>query len=171
MYFLDLSLTSTHLKEKRVTLGEVKWSEVKSLSHVQLFATPWTVAYYAPPSMWFSRQEYWSGLPSPSPENLPIPMYLTEWRKQYKFSWKKLNNVEFAIGYNAWHAAVHGVAKSWTRLSNWTDLIILAFEITHAQKTKQESSLYYTYCIKIFFLTVHNISSYQELSLKDHHLP
>ena len=36
--------------------------KVKSLSHVQLFATPWSVAYQAPPSMGFSRQEYWSGL-------------------------------------------------------------------------------------------------------------
>ena len=43
-------------------------SEVKSLSSVRLFATPWTAAYQAPPSMGFSRQEYWSGLPSPSPE-------------------------------------------------------------------------------------------------------
>ena len=38
-------------------------SEVKSLSRVRLFATPWTVAYQAPPSMGFSRQECWSGLP------------------------------------------------------------------------------------------------------------
>ena len=48
-----------------------KW--VKSLSRVWLCATPWTVAYYAPPSMGFSRQEYWSGLPFPSPEDLPDP--------------------------------------------------------------------------------------------------
>ena len=41
--------------------------EVKSLSHVQLLATPWTTAYQAPPSMGFSRQEYWSGVPLPSP--------------------------------------------------------------------------------------------------------
>ena len=41
--------------------------KVKSLSRVRLFATPWTVAYQAPPSMGFSRQEYWSGLPFPSP--------------------------------------------------------------------------------------------------------
>ena len=34
---------------------------------------PWTVAYHAPPSMGFSRQEYWSGLPFPSPEDLPNP--------------------------------------------------------------------------------------------------
>ena len=46
-------------------------SEVKSLSRVRLFATPWTVAYQAPPSMRFSRQESWSGLPFPSPGDLP----------------------------------------------------------------------------------------------------
>ena len=40
--------------------------KVKLLSHVQLFETPWTVAYQAPPSMGFYRQEYWSGLPFPS---------------------------------------------------------------------------------------------------------
>ena len=46
---------------------------MKSLSYVQLFVTPWTVAYQAPPSMQFSRQEYWSGLPFPSPGDLPNP--------------------------------------------------------------------------------------------------
>ena len=40
--------------------------KVKSLSPVQLFATPWTVALQAPPSMGYSRQEYWSGVPLPS---------------------------------------------------------------------------------------------------------
>ena len=48
-------------------------SKVKLLSHVQLFATLWTVAYQAPPSMEFSRQEYWNGLPFPSPGDLPSP--------------------------------------------------------------------------------------------------
>ena len=48
-------------------------SEVKSLSRVRLFATPWTVAYQVPPSMGFSRQECWSGLPFPSPGDLPDP--------------------------------------------------------------------------------------------------
>ena len=46
---------------------------MKSLSHVQLFATPWTVANQAPPSMGFSRQEYWSWLPFPSPGDLSDP--------------------------------------------------------------------------------------------------
>ena len=46
---------------------------MKSLSRVQLFVTPWTVAYQAPLSMGFSRQECWSGLPFPSPGDLPNP--------------------------------------------------------------------------------------------------
>ena len=46
---------------------------VKSLSCIWLFATPWTVAHQAPLSMGFSRQEYWSGLPFPSPGDLPDP--------------------------------------------------------------------------------------------------
>ena len=48
--------------------NEWKWKvKGKSLSRVQLLATPWTAAYQAPPSMGFSRQEYWSGVPLPSP--------------------------------------------------------------------------------------------------------
>ena len=52
-----------------------KWKvKVKSLSRVQLCATPWTATYQAPPSMGFSRQEYWSGVPLPSPLlTLPHP--------------------------------------------------------------------------------------------------
>ena len=49
------------------------WSLVKSLSRVRLFVTPWTAAHQAPQSMGFSRQEYWSGLPFPSPGDLPDP--------------------------------------------------------------------------------------------------
>ena len=47
--------------------------KVKLLSCVRLFATPWTVAYQVPLSMGFSRQECWSGLPFPSPGDLPDP--------------------------------------------------------------------------------------------------
>ena len=49
-------------------INSVQW-----LSHVQLFVTPWTVTHQAPPSVGFSRQEYWSGLPFPSPGDLPDP--------------------------------------------------------------------------------------------------
>ena len=51
--------------------GVSEW--VKSLSHVRLFATSWTVACQTCHSMGFSRQEYWSGLPFPSPGDLPDP--------------------------------------------------------------------------------------------------
>ena len=45
-----------------------KWKvKVKSLRRARLLATPWTAAYQAPPSLGFSRQEYWSGVPLPSP--------------------------------------------------------------------------------------------------------
>ena len=47
--------------------------KVTLLSRVQRFATPWTIAYQAPPSMGFPRQAYWSGLPFPSPADLPDP--------------------------------------------------------------------------------------------------
>ena len=50
-----------------------RWKmKVKSLSRVRLWATPQTAAYQAPPSMGFSRQEYWSGVPSPSPKQLSL---------------------------------------------------------------------------------------------------
>ena len=52
---------------------QIRNEEVKSLSHVRLFMSPWTVAYQAPQSMEFSRQEYWSGLPFPSSGDLPDP--------------------------------------------------------------------------------------------------
>ena len=64
-----------------------KWKlKVKSLSHVQLLATSWIAAYQAPPSMGFSRQEYWSGVPLPSPK---IP-----WRRAYtkSFQYSGLEN-------------------------------------------------------------------------------
>ena len=60
-------------KRKMGKVNKVKRSEVKSFSHVQLFATPWTVVHQAPPSMEFSRQEYWYGLSFPSPGDLPDP--------------------------------------------------------------------------------------------------
>ena len=60
---------------EKTMLPPLKWLKkkvkMKSLSHVQLFATLWTVDYQAPQSMGFSRQEYWSGLSFPSPGDLP----------------------------------------------------------------------------------------------------
>ena len=65
-----LTLIEEHCPAKKSS-SFIKWKKLKSLSYVRLFATPLTVAYQAPPSMGFSRQEYWSGLPFPSPGDLP----------------------------------------------------------------------------------------------------
>ena len=66
--------------------GKVK---VKSLSHVWLLATPWTAAHQAPPSMGFSRQEYWSGVPLPSPSHLGSPYYRIKMCKTGAIKWMK----------------------------------------------------------------------------------
>ena len=61
------------LNKSSVNFVLLRHSEVKSFSRVRLFATPWTVAHQAHLSMEFSRQEYWNGLPFPSPGDLPDP--------------------------------------------------------------------------------------------------
>ena len=70
-HFLYFSFSPSFLLVLRYF--SMKWSEVKWFSRVRLSVTPWTAAYQAPPSMGFSRQEYWSGLPSPSPGDLSNP--------------------------------------------------------------------------------------------------
>ena len=64
---------STIIESRGKVCGEKYVAKVKSLSRILLFATPWTVTYQAPPSMGFSRQEYWRGLPCPPPGDLPHP--------------------------------------------------------------------------------------------------
>ena len=64
-----------------------KWKvKVKSLSHVWLLATPWTTAHQAPPSMGFSGQQYWSGVP------LPSPLILLVVKKSIRKSWQDQEN-------------------------------------------------------------------------------
>ena len=65
-----------------------KWKvKVKSFSHVRLLVTPWPAAYQAPLSMGFSRQEYWSGVPLPSPDT-----HVTEEKKNYTAGGQKWCN-------------------------------------------------------------------------------
>ena len=74
----DLSSQSYGFSSSHVWMWKLDYKtaekvKVKLFSHVQLFGTPWTIAYQASLSIGFSRQEYWSGLPFPSPGDLPNP--------------------------------------------------------------------------------------------------
>ena len=75
IYFLKVSLRrflyiSTKLSNRKKAIYKTLFCHCCLVSHVQLFANPWTVALQAPLSMGFPRQEYWSGLSFPSPEDL-----------------------------------------------------------------------------------------------------
>ena len=118
--------------------------KVKLLSRVWLFVTPWTIAYQASPSMGFSRQEYWSGLPLPSPGDLLVqhrdrtrvshvvgrwfyrlshqgsPIYVYTHTHIFPEgghgSPLQYSCLENLMDRGAWWATVHGVAKSQTWL-------------------------------------------------------
>ena len=89
--------------------------KVKSLSRVRLLATPWTAAYQAPPSMGFSRQEYWSVVPLPSPSkslNLsksPFPILSTGPHNTYLIG---LNEIMRMNGLAVTEASKHSVNGS-----------------------------------------------------------
>ena len=92
-----------------------KWkAKVKSLSRVRLVATPWTVAHQAPPSMGFSRQEYWSGVP------LPSPMHESEKRK---WSHSVMPTLSDPMDCNLPGSSVHGTFQAsvleWGAISSY----------------------------------------------------
>ena len=111
--------------------------KVKSLSCVRPLATSWTAAYQAPPSMGFARQEYWSGLPLPSPISMLLVLKTLPANAGDLGSITGLgrspgegngNPLQYSCLANpmdgvAWWATVHGVAKSRTRLSDFTSLL------------------------------------------------
>ena len=78
---------------------------MKSLSHVRLFATPWTAAYQAPPSIEFSRQEHWSGLPFPSPPYDPAISFLGIYPEETK--------IERDTYIPLFTAALFTIARTW----------------------------------------------------------
>ena len=73
VYLFTRMKTSRGKEGKGEVKGEVREPKYSSLSCVQLFLTPWTVARQGPLSMGLSRQKYWSGLPFPSPGDFPNP--------------------------------------------------------------------------------------------------
>ena len=90
-----------------------KWKvKVKLLSCVWLLATPWTAAYQAPPSMGFSRQEYWSGLPSPSPSgNAERYSYFGKQSGSFSKIKHKLNTP----------GLIHNSQKNWEEINGQTN--------------------------------------------------
>ena len=116
----------------------------KSFSRVRLFVTPWTVACQAPPSMGFSRQEYWSGLQFPSPEDLPDtgiePGFLHCRRTLYC-----LSHQGFLVFLNGWMESIQKILLklitwistkktrvSWCIFSNCGNLLVLDLRSPHA---------------------------------------
>ena len=85
-----------------------KWKiKVKLLSHVQLLVTPWTVAYQAPPSMGFSRREYWSGVPlarppCPSPKLMCIELLENPVDQNLSAMWGALKLMKLVVSMGAW---------------------------------------------------------------------
>ena len=101
--------------------------KVKSISHVPLLETPWTAAYQAPPSMGFSRQEYWSGVPLPSPKTYYNARVIKTEGCYYNIisiSEKAMaphsNILAWKISWMEEPGRLQGVAKSQTPVSDFT---------------------------------------------------
>ena len=89
---------------------------MKSLSRVRLFATPWTVAHQASQSMGFSRQEYWSGLPFPSPTHLL-------WGRKESGKWKVKSLSHVRLFVTPWTAAYQASqSMGFSRQEHWSGL-------------------------------------------------
>ena len=111
-----------------------KWKvKVKLLSRVRLFATPWTAAYQAPPPMGFSRQEYWSGVPLPSP--LGKPYSPSRWRENHRHLVNVFNRVLYKISMKI----------PWTRQKHveWVRENLEEFELNDIRVRWTHSRVYY----------------------------
>ena len=115
-----------------------KWKvKAKSLSRVRPSATPWTAAFQAPPSMGFSRQEYWSGVPLPSPNN-----HCTNWNVflQIKFKgWERYSSWSHSL-IQASTFGPNNSNKTWPGLLSWRKRnILVSFENTEWGKLEKDT--------------------------------
>ena len=105
--------------------------KVKSLSRVRLFMTPWTAAYQAPPSMRFSRQEYWSGVPLPSPLMAESEEKLKSLLMKVK---EESEKVGLKLNIQKTKIMASGPITSWQidgeTMETVTDVIFLGFKVT-----------------------------------------
>ena len=91
--------------------------KVKSLSRIRLLATPWTAAYQAPPSLGFSRQEHWSGLPFPS------PMHESEkWKQVAQSCPTPSNSMDCSLPGSSIHGIFQARVLEWGAIDWWYSL-------------------------------------------------
>ena len=108
--------------------------EVKLLSHVQLFVIPWTVTYQAPLSMGFSRQEYWSGVPLPSPRvplGTPKPWLVSEVRavltneREVAQSCPTLcDSTDYSLSGSSVHGIFQAIVLEWNASVQFSSFIL-----------------------------------------------
>ena len=98
-----------------------KWKvKVKLLSCAWLLATPWTAAYQAPPSMGFSRQEYWSGVPLSSLVSIKVYLLKTEKLKAFSLAdtgWWPQHPIQFSICPGYFNIYLNIITKSWMKVT------------------------------------------------------
>ena len=104
-----------------------KWKvKVKSLSRVRLLATPWTAAYQAPPSMGFSRQEYWRWVP------LPSPRHIRRWHNVPGSSWIP-PTLDLQLANKKWNlkTSVWTLWMNWIYRLNWGEITVHSIDSSY----------------------------------------
>ena len=129
------------------------------LSHVQLFVTPWTAARQAPLSMGFPRQEYWSGLPFPSPGNLPDlwiePMILTPLAPAS----------EFFTTSTTWEARILILGPVFSPLTHYVPVSPVVYTLTIGPLLGLGLSLFLKHSLYLFFINKYTFTCHMCQSL------
>ena len=134
---------------------------MKLLSHVRLFVTPWTIAYQAPLSMGFSRQQYWSGLPFPSPGDLPHPG-IKPWVQKISWRRKRQPTPVFLPGKSHGRRSLVGYSPWGHRESDMTEQLHFHFSLSCY---KMDWKRYYCYLCQIVFCLCFSLRVFQYLIL------